>query len=57
MTTEEFWISFGAMVTIALLLIGGVAAFGHHIAYWLAFLISAVFVYGGFLIFDGDWID
>jgi hypothetical protein len=42
---------------LAALIKAGVALAGHSIAWWLAALIAAVLVYGGFLIIDGDWID
>lgn len=49
----------GGIMTFVIgsLIIGGVAAAGHHIAYWLAYVIAGVLVYGGFVLFDGDWID
>ena len=48
----------GALITFVLgtLLIGGVAMAGHHIAYWLAYLLAAVFTFGGFVLFDSDWV-
>lgn len=53
------WLGFGLFLTFALgsLGIGGVAASGHHIAYWLAYLIAAVLVFGGCAIADCDWAE
>ncbi|GAB3162172.1 hypothetical protein GCM10027258_80670 [Amycolatopsis stemonae] len=45
---------------LALLIIGVVALFGHHIGWWTAYIISVVAVFGGVLILDDDgdgWID
>jgi hypothetical protein len=43
---------------IMLLIKGGVALFGHWIAWWLAAVIALVLVFGGWLILgdaDGAW--
>jgi hypothetical protein len=45
-----------AFLALTGLIIGGVAAFGHHIAYWLASLIAFGVVFLGTLVWDGDWI-
>lgn len=34
-----------------------VAATGHSIEYWIAFLVCLVFVFIGWIVFDSDWID
>lgn len=61
MTATEWWLlqllKLFVSAIVALLIIGGVAAFGHHIAYWAAGLIAVVFVFGGWLIISGDWFD
>ncbi len=36
---------------------GGVALAGFTIATWIAFLISLLLVFTGYLIFDSNWID
>jgi hypothetical protein len=57
MDLREFWISAAITFVLGTLGITGVALSGHHIAYWLAYVIAAVLVYGGFLVLDGEWID
>lgn len=52
----EFLIKIVATFILGLVIIGSVAAFGHHIVYAVAFLIAAVVVFGGWLILDEDWI-
>ncbi len=36
---------------------GGVALAGFTIATWIAFLISLLFVFTGWLVFSSDWLD
>lgn len=43
-------------ILVGLLVKGGVALFGHSIAWGWAMLIGFVVVFGGFLIIDGDVI-
>lgn len=53
----EFGVKAALTVVLGFGIIGGVALFGHHIAYWAAFLIAALFVWGGWIVLDGDWVD
>jgi hypothetical protein len=45
------------VILLTLAIIGGVALFHHHIAYWAAAIIAFAVVYGGIFIFEGDWIE
>lgn len=49
----------GLVVTaiLTVLIKGGVALAGHSIAWLFAVVIAAVLVFGGFVVFDSDWID
>lgn len=54
----EFLFKLFVSVGITVAIKGGVALFGHWIAWWLAALISLVVVFGGWLIIvdsDGAW--
>lgn len=56
---EAFWaiaLRLLAVAGVAALIKAGVALAEHSIAWWLAFVISAVVVFGGMLIL-GDWTD
>lgn len=44
-------------IWLTVAIIGGVALFHHHIAYWDAAIIAFAVVYGGIFIFEGDWIE
>lgn len=55
---NEFVAKLAVSALLALLIKGGVALFGHWIAWWLAALIALVVVFGGWLIIvdsDGAW--
>jgi type IV secretory pathway VirB2 component (pilin) len=41
---------------IAILAIGALAMFGHHVGWWHAYVVSLMLVYCRVLIFDTDWI-
>lgn len=53
----EFLIKAVLSAALTLLIKGGVAAFGHSIAWWAAGVIAVVLVFGGWLVLSGDWID
>jgi hypothetical protein len=50
-----FWVKLLASALLTVLIIGGFHLFGYWIYWWAAALISLVFVFGGWLILDGDW--
>jgi hypothetical protein len=55
---NEFVAKLAVSALLTLLIKGGVALFGHWIAWWLAALIALVVVFGGWLIIvnsDGAW--
>ncbi len=55
---NEFVAKLAVSALLALLIKGGVALFGHWIAWWLAALIALAVVFGGWLIIvdsDGAW--
>lgn len=55
---SEFVAKLAVSAVITLLIKGGVALFGHWIAWWLAALIALVVTFGGWLIIsdtDGAW--
>jgi Flp pilus assembly protein protease CpaA len=55
---NEFVAKLLVSALFTLLIKGGVALFGHWIAWWLAALIALVVVFGGFLFLgdsDGAW--
>jgi hypothetical protein len=55
---SEFVAKLAVSALLTLLIKGGVALFGHWIAWWLAAVIALVVVFGGWLIIvhsDGAW--
>lgn len=48
---NEFLVKLGLSTLLTFLLKGGVALFGHSIAWWLATIISLALVFGGWFIF------